>query len=113
MDHQVRYTLLAQQDVSNAFAWYRTKAGDDVAERFMVELARCEGHLRSNPFLYRRMAAEVRQLVLRRFPYVLVYAIDRDCVVVLGCFHSSRNPLALNEWLARGKNAGVVDDGLH
>ena len=102
MAYQVRYTGFAAHEVREAFAWYRDQASETVAARFMDEVARAEGHLHSNPFLYQRIAEEVRHLVLRRFPYALIYAISGDVVTVLGCLHSSREPLTLAAWLSRG-----------
>lgn len=102
MAYQVRYTGLAAYEMKEAFAWYRAQAGESVASRFLDEVARAESHLRSNPYLYQRIADEVRHLVLRRYPYALIYAISRDGVDVLGCLHSSREPLSLAAWLSRG-----------
>jgi toxin ParE1/3/4 len=114
MQYQVRYTGLAFQEVKEAFGWYREQASDQVPERFLKEVDRAEGHLRSNPQLYQRMTDEVRHLVLRRYPYALVYAISTDVVLVLGCFHSSRKPLTMAAWLARDRDGGVLEsDDLH
>jgi plasmid stabilization system protein ParE len=114
MAYQVRYTGLAAHEVKEAFAWYLDQAGETVAEGFMDEVARAEGHLRSNPFLYQRVADEVRHLVLRRYPYALIYSISGDAVHVLGCFHSSRQPLTLAAWLGR-ESSDVLpkEEGFH
>jgi plasmid stabilization system protein ParE len=101
MPFVVRYSALAAHELREAFAWYSDQAGEAVALRFLEEVERGESHLRSNPHLYQRINAEVRHLVLRRFPYALIYAISDDFVTVLGCLHSSREPLSLADWLAR------------
>jgi toxin ParE1/3/4 len=103
MAYQVRYTGLAAYEVKEAYAWYRSQAGDSVTSRFLDEVTRAESHLRSNPHLYQRIADEVRHLVLRRYLYALIYAISGDGVDVLGCLHSSREPLTLAAWLSRGE----------
>jgi plasmid stabilization system protein ParE len=41
---------------------------------------------------------EARRVILRRFPYGVFYEIHGDEVVVLACFHSSRDP---REWQER------------
>lgn len=101
MAFRVRYSALAEQEVREAFAWYRDHAGESIAIGFIDEVGRAQSHLQSNPHLYQRIAAEVRHLVLRRFPYALIYAISDDVVTVLGCLHSSREPLTLAAWLNR------------
>ena len=113
MVYQVRYTLLAAREVRDAYNGYHEQAGERVASRFMDEIARGEGPLCHNPHLYQRIEGEVRHLVLRRYPYALVYAIFSDVVQVLGCFHSRREPMTLSDWLKRGDSGALPDADLH
>ena len=113
MVYRVRYTQLAAREVRDAYNWYHQQAGERVASRFMDEIARGEGHLCHNPHLYQRIEGEVRHLVLRRYPYALIYAIAGDVVQVLGCFHSRREPMALADWLMRGDSAPLPDADLY
>ena len=38
------------------------------------------------------IAAEIRRVPLRRFPYCLFYSVDARGPVVLGCLHAHRDP---------------------
>ncbi len=113
MVYQVRYTQLAASEVRDAYNYYNKEAGERIASRFLDEIARGEGHLCHNPHLYQRIEGEVRHLVLRRYPYALIYAIVGDTVQVLGCFHRSREPMTLADWLKRGDSAGPPDADVH
>jgi toxin ParE1/3/4 len=44
------------------------------------------------------VAADVRRVLLRRFPYQLLYYSQGDDVVVLACYHHRRDPQA---WRSR------------
>lgn len=113
MVYSVHYSQLAAREVRDAYGYYLAQAGEKVAARFMDEIARGEGHLCHNPHLYQRIEGEVRHLVLRRYPYALIYAIVGETVQVLGCFHSSREPMALASWLKRGDSPVLPDADLH
>jgi hypothetical protein len=40
-------------------------------------------------------------VLLRRFPYSLLYQVQGDTLVVLACFHRRRNPQALSGRIER------------
>ena len=69
-----------------------------LGQEFLNALAAATSNLRRNPQLYPIVAGEARRLLLRRFPYSVIYEIHGDKVVVLACFHESRDP---HEWLRR------------
>ena len=46
------------------------------------------------PLIYQPVFRTVRRARLRRFPYGLFFRIDGDVVLLLACFHTSRNPVA-------------------
>jgi toxin ParE1/3/4 len=97
----VRFTPEAEEDLAEAQRWYRRRgtnvtrsfrqaveAGLDLIERYP------EGH----PLVYR----DVRRVLLRRFPYSLFFVVDGEIAVVIGCFHSARDP---KTWQDRGDAA--------
>jgi hypothetical protein len=54
--------------------------------------------LRRSPLLYPIVESEARRVLLRRFPYAVIYEIHGHDVVILACLHFSRNP---EEWERR------------
>jgi plasmid stabilization system protein ParE len=38
------------------------------------------------------IGGEYRRVLLRRFPYMLIYTIDENSVFVLSCFHQRQEP---------------------
>ena len=81
----------AAAEVNDAAAWYERQNPSSAIkfnEAFRVALTR----LGENPFQYQVVQDEVRRAPLRRFPYGLLYVVEEEAVVVLSCFHASRDP---------------------
>ncbi|HET9226895.1 MAG TPA: type II toxin-antitoxin system RelE/ParE family toxin [Thermoanaerobaculia bacterium] len=87
----------ADAEVYDASHWYEERR-EGLGQEFLNAFAAATSNLRHNPHLYPIVAGEARRLLLHRFPYSLIYEIHGDEVVVLACFHESRDP---QEWLRR------------
>ena len=46
----------------------------------------------SAPLQFPTVYQSVRRALLRRFPYMLFFMIDGDTLLVIACFHASRDP---------------------
>lgn len=87
----------AVAEVAEATGWYEQRErglGRDFLRAFRAAAAT----LRRNPLLYQIVAADARRVVLRRFPYSIFFEVHGSDVVVLACFHESRDPA---EWRER------------
>jgi len=97
----VRLTAEAEEDLVEAQRWYQRR-GSERARRFRGAvqdgLDLIERHPEGQPLVYR----SIRRMVLRRFPYLLLYFIDGEIAVVIGCFHGARDP---KSWQDRGDAA--------
>ena len=78
-------------DLEDAFLWYeRQRAG--LGDEFLVAVEQVFGAVLETPRRYRVVHRDTRRAQVRRFPYSVFYRIVGDEVVVVGCFHGSRNP---------------------
>jgi len=78
-------------DVQEAAGWY----GDQergLGREFLRAFRAATGPLRRNPLLYQIVEGEARRVLLRRFPYGVIYEIHGSDVVILACMHFSRDP---------------------
>ena len=96
----VVYKPAAEAEIDDAFATYEERR-KGLGIEFLDELARIEGHLRTNPALYQRVEGDLRRAVLRRFPYGIFYVIDAGQVNILACLHLHRNPRSRADLVAR------------
>ena len=91
MPYSVRYKRAAAAEVEAAIFRYAQPEINQLSA-FVKDLERTESHLRTQPALYQRVEGEIRRAVLRRFPYLLFYVIEKDQVVVLAFMHQHQKP---------------------
>jgi plasmid stabilization system protein ParE len=72
--------------------WYERQAlglGRGFRQGIHARVERIGGGPRQFPVVYKN----VRRALLRRFPYALFFVIDdEDTLLVIACFHASRDP---------------------
>lgn len=88
-----RIWLLAAaiEDVRSASEWYERQS-PGLGEAFVDALDASLHHVRDFPRSYPVDYRGARRCLMPRFPYCVYYRIDVDGVVVLACFHVSRDP---------------------
>lgn len=100
------YRLVAEPrvdlDVAAAYHWYDNEEPGLGAE-FLDELLAAYDRIAAGPLQYQDVRSGVRRALLRRFPYVVYFAVEPDVVVVLAVLHASRDPA---EWQRRGRSRG-------
>ncbi len=88
---EVIFTQAARAEVLEARDWYNA-VGGDLGDRFCQELDQTIEQLRKNPQAFGAVFRDVRRILLRGFPYALFYRVIPQGIVVIACFHASRNP---------------------
>ena len=81
----------AESEISEAFRWYEDK-NEGLGSEFMRALDASLSHIQRNPMAYAVIHKQMRRALLRRFPYSVIYLIEGGKIVVLACFHASRDP---------------------
>jgi len=84
-------------DVEGAFEWYENER-PGLGVEFLAELRATYFRLADGPLKYQELRGGIRRALLRRFPYVVYFAIEADIVVVVAVLHASRDPA---EWQRR------------
>lgn len=75
----------------DAYEWYNEQQVG-LGDEFFEELKSCREKLESWPEVYAKIKKHYRQLVMHTFPYVIVFEISGNDVIVYSIFHTSRNP---------------------
>lgn len=92
----MRYSLYlteeAIKDIESAAGWYDSKqegVGSEFSGTVISYLEYLTGNAHSHPKVYK----EYRELVMKRFPYVIVYRIEKEKeVIILGVIHTRKHP---------------------
>ena len=77
--------------MQDAYNWYETQK-HGLGEEFIAELDIYFAKLQSHPEHFGKIRKNFRQAALKRFPYIIIFEIMKNEVVVFGVFHTKRNP---------------------
>jgi toxin ParE1/3/4 len=91
LTHRVTVRSEAERDLEEAQDWY-DRQRDGLGEEFRGTVDDLVARLVVAPQLYPIVHRGVRRAVLRRFPYLVYFAVSGDSVVILACLHAARNP---------------------
>ena len=87
----------AEADLMDTARWYEEQERG-LGYEFLRAFRAATAPLRRNPFLYQIVEGEARRVLLRRFPYGVIYEVHGSDVALLACFHTARDP---EEWQRR------------
>ncbi len=97
---QVLFRPEARDDVVQARDWYE-KQSAGLGGEFVRALEAAVAIAARSPDSFPSMPGDFRRVLLRRFPYSLVYQQLDDTLVVLACFHHRRDPRMLSDRMKR------------
>jgi plasmid stabilization system protein ParE len=86
----------AQAEFDDAVDWYGQKNNRGAA--FALAVKKALEQVAANPFSYPEVFEDVREILVRKYPYVIYYRILSNTIVVISVFHTSRDPAI---WQAR------------
>jgi plasmid stabilization system protein ParE len=81
----------AAADAQQARMWYRERSVG-VARAFIAELDRIIDQIRSLPLAGSPRRPRTRHMLLRRFPYSVIYTVVEDRIRVIAVAHHKRRP---------------------
>ena len=83
-----------ERDVQEAYNWYESKR-NLLGDSFIAELESYLNILEKEPQIFQVRKANRRYCPLKRYPYVIVYEIENDLVIVYAVFNTFKNPARL------------------
>ncbi|MFK7786745.1 MAG: type II toxin-antitoxin system RelE/ParE family toxin [Crocinitomicaceae bacterium] len=92
MEYNVILTLKCEQDIDEAFVWYEEQQMG-LGLRFYREVRSHLDRLVTTPKSFPvKLDSSIRELTLSLFPFVIVYEIIGEEVMVYRVFSTSQNP---------------------
>jgi toxin ParE1/3/4 len=89
--HTILIRPEAEADIAAAYQYYALVA-EGLELEFERVLEASLAQIQRHPELFALVYQNVRRALLRRFPYGLLYIVEPQHIVVLGCFHVRRDP---------------------
>ncbi len=81
----------AAADLEEIFLWYEAQRAG-LGDEFLGAVTQVFQAVLETPRRHRVVHRDTRRAHVRRFPHSIFYRTLGDDVVIVGCFHGSRNP---------------------
>ena len=83
----------AEADIFNASEWYEQR-NPDASAAFLRTINRKLRLIQENPEQYQVVYRETRRVLVDGFPYALFCKVTDSQIIIVSCFHTSRDPKA-------------------
>lgn len=96
----VEFLAEAEEEMMEATVFYQEQA-KGLGERFLDDVERTTQLLDKHPLIGQAIDNHLRRLLLRRFPFSLIYSSEPSGVLVIAVAHQRRRPDYWQERLSR------------
>jgi plasmid stabilization system protein ParE len=90
MRYSVEVKEIARNNVTEAFSYYETLQ-QDLGERFLSRFENLVSELQDNPNLFQKKYNEFRQVLIKPFPYHIIYEIEKNKIVIYRVMYAGRH----------------------
>lgn len=93
MAHKLVITPFAHNDENEAYEWYESQR-TGLGEKLLKELKTAYQKIANNPEYYSFIdeRKELRDFLIHRFPYLIVYRIKVDVIEIIAVHHAKKHP---------------------
>jgi plasmid stabilization system protein ParE len=81
----------ATQDLVEACEWYESERVG-LGHEFLVAVAAAVSGLRREPARFQIVKRRTRRVLVKRFPYMLLFVVQEKSILITAVFHLKRNP---------------------
>ena len=98
MKYSVEYDDEVQDDLQKTIDWYANQR-EGLDKEFVEAVKSAIAQLTENPLVYRSRYKKIRFKHLYRFPYIIVFQIKGNTILVYAIIHDKRNPKLIRKRL--------------
>jgi len=93
MDYKIILSVKVVKDLQESYEWYEDRS-EGLGGQFVELVDKAIKLIILNPEAYPNKKSPYREIVLSKFPYVIIYEFvkEENTVYVLHVFHTKRNP---------------------
>jgi plasmid stabilization system protein ParE len=94
MSYTIRFSQLASEDLTEILGWYKEQNVEGLQKQFIEATSNVLKRLENNPQSNAIVHNNVRQALLKKFPYKILYTFDNAIVevLVIAVIHQKRDP---------------------
>ena len=93
---KVVFSKFAKMELDDAVHYYEI-AQPRLGQRFREEVRKASVRLAEYPEVWSIERGEIRKCILHKFPYKLLYSIEKDHIFIIAVAHQHRKP---DYWIA-------------
>jgi len=86
----------AEEDLQEALEYYST-IDETLKNKFINNLDKTFNKILNSPNLYPYETKTSQKILMDKFPYIIIYEQYENIIMILAIFHTSRNPLSLQD----------------
>lgn len=98
MTYNLVITADAEKDIIDACNYYEEQM-DGLSDRFLMEINNAYGRILENPLYYSYISSKkkdkFRDIKINNFPFVIIFEIVRNAIIVNAVFNTNRRPKTL------------------
>jgi hypothetical protein len=91
MGFKFSLTSRAEHNILDSIDWYNEKQYS-LGDKFYKDSTIALNYVVANPYLFSVKRSPFRECALKKFPYLIVYTIQNDTVIIASVFNTSKNP---------------------
>jgi len=81
----------AKQELKSAVDYYDS-CSDGLGKQFALEIKKSLSHIARYPHAWTLVRNNVRRYIINRFPYVIIYYLDVNNIIIVAIMNSSQQP---------------------
>lgn len=91
MKRNLKFTFRANVDTIVGYEFYESRR-KNLGELFLRELDDCYQSIILNYTTYKVVHKIYHQAVVKKFPFVIIYSVDQQDIIITAIFNTSKNP---------------------
>jgi hypothetical protein len=91
MKYIVRFRDDVFNEINEIYCWYELRS-EGLGKIFLEKLGKCFDDISRNPFQYEKKNKNFRQSLTKKFPYLIIFEIESESILIYHIIHASRNP---------------------
>ena len=91
MDFKIKVLPRAKFEIDEALVWYAFR-NLELRNELLNEINLIFEYLLLDPFIFKKTKKNYRQAPLKRFPYLIIYQIIENKILIQSIFNTHQNP---------------------
>lgn len=92
MKYRVIVRPEAENDLKEAFSWYEDNR-QGLGHDFLLQVDAGLRFIERTPNIFQPEYKGARKYLIKRFPYKIIYLVEKERIIVLAVIHGKRSPI--------------------